>query len=75
MVSNRDFVTMNVDKLFFDNLFEPARIKKQKELGLDRLTQKQFTGMLFKSGMKLDIKIKDLGGINDLQKFNKRKKR
>ncbi len=75
MVSKRDFVTMNVDKAFFDNLFEPSRIKAQQRLGLKRLGQKDFSAMIFKSGIKLDIKMKDIGGISELQKRNKRKKR
>lgn len=75
MVSKRDFVTMNVDKGFFDNLFEPARRKTQEDLGLQRLGQKDFSALIFKSGIKFDIKMKDLGGINELPKINKRKKR
>lgn len=71
----RDSVTMNVDKQFFDEMFEPARKNVQNQLGLDRLGQKQFTKMLFKSNMKLDLKIKPMGGIDGFKKLRKRKKR
>lgn len=74
MVSNskRNFVTMNVDKNFFDNLFEPARMKTQKELGLTKLTQIDFSRMIFKGGLKLDVKLKNIGVTNGFIK--KRKK-
>lgn len=55
----RKFVTINVDKKFFDNKFEAERIKMQKRLGLINLPQTTFTKMIegFKIKMpKFDIK-------------------
>ena len=68
----RNFVTMNVDKNFFDNLFEPARIKTQKKLGLSRLTQIDFSRMIFKGGLKLDVKLKDIGVQSGFTKNRKK---
>lgn len=76
MVNNRRrIVTMGVDPDFFDNLFEPARKKVQKQLGLDRLTQRDFTKMISKSKMNFDIPLKFVRGANEFTKIRKRKKR
>jgi len=70
----RKVVSLAVDQSFFDDLFEPARKKAQKAMGLERLSQGNFTKMLKHSGLKLDLKIKSLG-VNYVPKKNKRKKR
>lgn len=67
----RKVVTVNVDRMFFDNIFEPARKKAQDQLGISNLGQAKFTKMIERSGMKLDIKLKDIGVTN----VRKRKKR
>lgn len=56
MAKKRNSVCMNVDIDFFDNLFEPARKKTMKQLGLQQLGQRDFSQMIQKSGIKFDIK-------------------
>jgi hypothetical protein len=47
-----NFVSIKVDKNFFDKMFEPER--KKLELKFDkRISQPKFTEFLFKSGGKL----------------------
>lgn len=50
-------VAMNADKDFFDKLFEPSRKKIEKQLGT-KVSQVNFTKMIFKSGLKLDINLR-----------------
>lgn len=73
----RDFVTINVDRQFFDEKFEPSRKRIQSKLGLDRLTQKDFTKMMGKSDFKFDFDLlnNNIGGLNATTKRGKRKKR
>lgn len=66
----RKVVTIGVDKMFFDNIFEPARRRAQDQLGISNLGQANFTKMIERSGMNLNIKLKDIGVKNV-----KRKKR
>jgi hypothetical protein len=65
--SKRNKVSMSVDKGFFDNIFEPARKKAEKQIGT-KVTQAKFTAMLKNSGLSLDLR---LGGLD----VPKRKKR
>ncbi len=71
----RKVVTVNVDKMFFDNIFEPARKRTQEQLGISNLGQAKFTKMIERSGMSLDIKLKNMGVGNVIKPNNKRKKR
>lgn len=48
---------MQVDNGFFDELFEPARRRTMKKLGITKLGQREFSEMIFKSGIKFDIKL------------------
>ena len=52
-MANRNNVTTNLHKSFFDNIFEPERKKLQSQLGLSRLSQPQFTEFLAKSGARI----------------------
>jgi len=72
---NKKTVNVSVDRDFFDFLFEPSRKSTQKKFGLDRLTQKDFTKMMFKSNMKFDIPLRSLLTPNEIAKTRKRKKR
>ena len=47
---------MQVDSVFFDKLFEPSRVKVEKQLGT-RVSQAAFSDMIFNSGIKFDIKL------------------
>ena len=71
----RKVVTVNVDKTFFDNLFEPARQRAQKQLGISNLGQANFTKMIERSEIKFDIKLQDIGANNVIKTNRKRKKR
>ena len=71
----RKTVTINVDKMFFDNVFEPSRTKAQKQLGINNLTQPKFTKMMERSGFKMDLKLNDIGVTNGIKTNRKRKKR
>ncbi len=57
MAKKRKTTFMSVDVDFFDQVFEPARRKTMKELGVSKLGQREFSQMIFKSGMKFDIKL------------------
>ena len=65
-------VKINVGKDFFDRLFEPARRDLERELGV-RVSQKKFTSMVLKSGIKFKPKLRKF--IKNGTSKNKRKKR
>jgi hypothetical protein len=50
--SNRG-VFIRVDTKYFENFFEPERIKLQEKIGLSNLSQQKFTEYLIRSGAKL----------------------
>ncbi len=57
MVMKRKTTFMSVDADFFDQVFEPARKRTMDKLGISKLGQREFSQMIFKSGMKFDIKL------------------
>ncbi len=57
MATRRKTTFMSVDVDFFDELFEPARKRTMKKLGVSKLGQREFSKMLLKSGMSFDIKL------------------
>lgn len=67
--------TMAVDKNFFENIFEPERKKLQKQLGLNNLSQPDFSkmieGLKIKAPKKIEnkFKIKRGGKNNDFFKI------
>ncbi len=83
MAVRKTNVLINVDKDFFEKVFEPSREKIQKQLGV-RVSQTKFTRMLFKNkidltpklnfNLKLDFKLKNLN-VNDgtLKRINKKR--
>lgn len=73
MVLKKKSVSMKANSDFFDKLFEPARKRIEKKIGV-RVGQADFTEMLFKSRVNLDIKMDSImkGGMN--VRKNKRKK-
>ena len=83
MAVRKTNVLINVDKDFFEKVFEPSREKIQKQLGV-RVSQTKFTRMLFKKkidltpklnfNLKLDFKLKNLN-VNDgtLKRINKKR--
>lgn len=66
MATKRNIVPLIVDVDFFDKVFEPARKNTMEKLGLPKLGQREFSKMIFKSNLKLDIKInsKRLKNVN-----------
>ena len=48
---------MSVDVDFFDKVFEPARKRTMEKLGITKLGQREFSQMIFKSGINFDIKL------------------
>ena len=54
----RKSVTIQVDKNFFENIFEPERKKLQNQLGMHKFTQSNFTSYLERAGLKLKYKMK-----------------
>lgn len=72
---NRKTVTVAMDRGFFDNIFEPGRKATQEKFGLTNLSQKDFFKMMKNSGMKMNVPLKSIGGINEFPKTRKRKKR
>lgn len=71
----RNIVSISVDKSFFENSFEPARKRMQKKLGITNLGQAKFTKIIDRGGLKLDIKLNQVGLKDVFKKSNKRKKR
>ncbi len=57
MALRRKIASMQVDTEFFDQLFEPARKRTMKKLGLSKLSQREFSQMIFKSGINFDMKL------------------
>lgn len=57
MAARRKTTFMQVDVDFFDQLFEPARKRTMKKLGISKLGQREFSKMIFKSGVNFDIKL------------------
>ena len=57
MATKRKTTFMQVDPGFFDELFEPARKRTMEKLGITRLGQREFSKMIFRSGIKFDIKL------------------
>ncbi len=57
MATKRKTTFMQVDPGFFDELFEPARRRTMKKLGITKLGQREFSKMIFRSGIKFDIKL------------------
>jgi hypothetical protein len=55
-MEKRKVTKMAVDTDFFMKVFEPARKKKEKELGIT-LSQPKFTKLLSTSGFKMDFKL------------------
>lgn len=68
MASKRNIVPLIVDVDFFDKVFEPARKNAMRKLGLSKLGQREFSKMIFKSNMKLDIKL-NKRGLTNVKKF------
>ena len=52
MSKRYNFVSIKVDKNFFDNMFEPERKKLEMKLN-KRISQPKFTEFLYRSGSKL----------------------
>ena len=71
MAKKRKTTFMSVDVDFFDQVFEPARRKTMKKLGISRLGQREFSQMIFKSGMKFDIKL-NIKPLRNVKKTIKR---
>lgn len=56
MATNKnDKVHISIDKDFFEQVFEPARRKKQEKLGLINLTQRDFTKILMKENFRFPV--------------------
>lgn len=64
MAKKRNIVPLIVDVDFFDKVFEPARKNAMKKLGLSKLGQREFSKMMFKSKMNLNIKLNTKRIIN-----------
>lgn len=71
----RKVVSMAVDQKFFDYVFEPARIRAKDKLGLTNLSQRDFTAMLGKGKVSLDIPLNSIRGMGYAKKTRLRKKR
>lgn len=71
MVLKKKSVTVKLDSDFFDKSFEPSRKKIEKQIGT-RVSQADFTKMLFNSKINLDIKLKNLPRNNVRKTKNKR---
>lgn len=65
---NNSHVCINVDKSYFEKVFEPERKRLQKKWNINQFTQRQFTAVLAKS--KINIKYPKLNN-----KFMPRRKR
>lgn len=53
---SRNIVKCNVNKKFFENVFEPGRKSFEKQLGT-KLSQNSFTSYLANSGFKFKINV------------------
>lgn len=58
----RNITTTAVDKKFFDNVFEKERKKVQEKLGLNNLSQANFTKMI--KGFKIRQPKQNLSQVN-----------
>ncbi len=75
MAARHRTTCMQVDNKFFDGLFEPARKRAMKKLGISKLGQREFSEMIFKSGMSLDIKLNSPIGKKRIKNVKKNTKR
>jgi len=78
MVVRNNHVNIQVDRDFFDKMFEPSRKKIEKQIGV-KITQSKFSRMLFKSKVnlnpKLNFSINDDMQLRELGKQMGRKQR
>ena len=51
MFKKKKLVSLAVDKDFFDDIFERDRKKTMKQMGLNQLSQRQFTSMMRKNNI------------------------
>jgi len=58
----RKVKTMSVDIRFFNNIFEMERMKMQKKIGINNLSQPNFTKMI--KGFKMKQPKQDLSKLN-----------
>lgn len=56
MALRKTNVSIQVDRDFFEKVFEPSRMKIQKKLGV-KVSQLKFTRMIFKNNMDLTPKL------------------
>jgi hypothetical protein len=54
MAKRNSMVTIKVHRDYFEKVFEPQRITLQKKLGLNNLTQVNFTNILYNTKIKGD---------------------
>ncbi len=61
-MAQRKVTTLAVDNQFFKNIFEKERKKMQNKIGLDNLSQANFTKMI--KGFKIKQPRQDLSQVN-----------
>ena len=54
MAKRNSMVTIKVHRDYFEKVFEPQRMNLQRKLGLNNLTQVNFTNILYNSNLKKD---------------------
>ena len=64
MVVRKSHVNIQVDRDFFEKMFEPSRRNIEKQIGV-KVTQTNFSRMLFKSNIDLNPKL-NLDFNNDM---------
>lgn len=72
MVKGKRNVTVQVGTNFFEKMFEPSRKNVEKQLGI-KVGQAAFSEMLFKSNVKLNIKLNGNLIFNGKKKTKKNK--
>ena len=70
MVFKKKKVTMTVSSMFFDDIFEPSRKRIEKQLGT-KVTQVDFTDMLAKKKVNLNVKLNSNFRLNGKKKTKK----
>ena len=69
-IKKREVVSYNLHKSFFDNVFEPERIKLQKQKGVS-LSQRAFTEILSKAEIKINYPRVSSNMLPELKKRRK----
>lgn len=72
MAKGKRNVTVQVGTNFFDKVFEPSRRNVEKQLGI-KVGQAAFSEMLFRSNIKLNIKLNKSLIFNGKKKPKKNK--